>query len=253
MRIQSLNSKNMEKERVKDLVSVIIPTTDKELKMASYSDFVLEFKQSYEKVEVVIVNEGLERSKQRNIGIERSNGEFILYLDSDQYVSPRLISECVFHMKQGYDAVYIPEEITDKSLFGRIRNFERQFYTATPVDCVRFIRASKCPLFNEDLNGPEDADHDRRVVGKRTTSANPLFHDDKVSVWDYFRKKSYYSKSMTKYKELYPNDKVLDWKYRCFLIFFEDGKWKMALSNPLYMMFIFMIIFVRGIIYIKNK
>ena len=110
-------------------VSVIIPTTFKELREANLSEICAVFLSPKTEVEVLIINECKERSEQRNIGIDHARGEFILYLDSDQFVSAGLIDECVELMDNGADAVYIPEKIITKGLFARLRDFERQFYT----------------------------------------------------------------------------------------------------------------------------
>ncbi len=233
-------------------VSVIIPTTQKELVLAeACKQSVLD--SSYKDVQIRIINEGKERSEQRNIGIDAAVGDYILYLDSDQTVSPGLIEECVLLMKLGYSAIYIPEEITTTGWFGRLRNFERSFYNGTPVDCVRFFRRIGCPRFNTELRGPEDAHHDRRVKGLRVVSKNCLYHHDGIGFKDYFRKKAYYTKSMKRYAELNPNDKVLDWKYRCFWIFIENGKWKKILRHPILFAGVMFIIGIRAVIYLRNK
>lgn len=236
----------------KGLVSVIIPTTSKELKMAEECALSIR-KSTYKMVEIIIVNENKERSEQRNIGIDRSHGEYLMYLDSDQSVSEELIEECVSLMECGYSAIYIPEIITTKGWFGRLRNFERSFYDGSPVDCVRFFRSIGCPRFDIELKGPEDAHHDRRVPGLRTISKNPLYHEDGIDLFSYFRKKAYYTKSMKRYAELNPTDKVLDFKYRCFTIFVENGKWKKLLRHPILSVGIILVVFIRGIIYLKNK
>jgi len=233
----------------KPLVSVIIPKTPKENISQSINAIQ---NSSYKFVEIIVVDEGLERSKQRNIGIERAKGDFILYLDSDQYVSPLLIEECIELMKCGYNAIYIPEKITTLGCFARIRNFERSFYNGTPVDCVRFFRRAGCPMFNVELRGPEDADHDRRINGMRTISKNCLYHYDGIGLRRYIEKKAYYAKSMKRYKNLHPNDKVLNLWYRCFWIFIENGKWKRIIRHPILSLGILFILIIRGFIWLRK-
>lgn len=232
--------------------SVIIPTTIKEYDLAiKCKESVLA--STYKDIEVLIINEGLGRSAQRNIGIKAATGSYILYLDSDQFVSKHLIQECVDLMKSGYASVYIPEIITTKGFFGYLRNWEREFYTSTPIDCVRFIRRDCCPLFDETLNGPEDADHDRRVMGLKTTSKNFLYHHDNVTLTSFLKKKAYYSKSMQAYKKKWPNDKCLNFKWRCFDVFLENEKWKLVIKRPDLFICIMILILARGIIYIVNR
>jgi glycosyltransferase involved in cell wall biosynthesis len=231
----------------KPLVSIIIPTHkgDKVINQC-----VEAFKQSsYKNVEIIVVDEGLERSAQRNIGIGRATGKYIMYLDSDQLVSSRLIDECVELMDCGFNAIYIPEIIMTKGFFGYLRSWERGFYTGTAVDCVRFFRRSNCPLFDESMTGPEDSDHDRRVNGLRAVSRNVLYHHDNIGFIQYLKKKSYYSKSMARFAEKHPNDKVLDFWWRCFGVYTEQGKWKKLLARPDLTICLFGLILIRGVIY----
>ena len=228
-------------------VSVIIPTTKKERIQALLAD------SNYSNFEWVIVCEGLERSAQRNIGIMRATGEYLLFLDSDQSPSPDLIGECVKLMEVGFSAVYIPEVIKTKGLFAYIRNWERQFYNGTPIDCVRFVRAKNCPTFDPTLNGPEDSDWDRRVPGIRAISKNCLYHYDNIGIKKYFAKKAYYAKSMCKFAQKNKDDKVLNFWWRCFGVFLENGKWRRFLRRPDLALCVLGIIFMRGIIYLWKK
>lgn len=238
---------------IEPLVSVIIPTTNKEL--LSVERCVDSIKEStYRNVEIIVVNANAERSRQRNIGIDRAKGKYLFFPDSDWVITPDLIRECVQEMEEWpYVAVYIPEIIKTKGLFAKIRNWERQFYTATPIDVVRFIRAGDCPRFDESMSGPEDSDFDRRVGNWRTTTQNCYYHYDGVNFFSYFKKKAYYSKSMNRFAEKWPHDETLDFKYRCFGVFFEKGKWKRFLSNPFMALAVMVLIGIRGVIYLQEK
>lgn len=233
-------------------ISIVIPTTDKEKYLVENSIRHIE-KSTHKDYEIIVVNLGKERSEQRNDGILKATGEYILYLDSDQYVTPDLLEELNFLAEIGYGAVYIPERIITKGFFGYLRNWERQFYTGTAVDCVRFFKKDGCAMFDVSLNGPEDSDHDRRTVGLRTVATNYLLHDDRVTIKSYFRKKIYYSKSMDKFKQKHPNDKVLNFKWRCFVVFFENGKFLEVLKRPDLFICLMVLIFLRGVIYVSTK
>lgn len=205
-------------------------------------------------VEFIEINEGLERSIQRNMGIAKATGEIVIWLDSDQSLGPGLVEECELLLSSRvYKSVYIPEIIVAKSFFGKIRKFEREFYTGTAVDVPRAVLKRVCPKFNEELNGPEDADWGNRIIGLRAISKSVLYHHDDIGFCEYFRKKAYYAKSMKKYKELNPTDRVLDWKYRCFEIFVEKGKWRKLIAHPILAAGIAIIIFGRALIYLRNK
>lgn len=200
-----------------------------------------------------MIDIGKERSYQRNLGIKQAKGNYFLILDSDQSISSNLIHECVVYMHRGYSCVYIPEIIIAKSFFGKVRIFERWFYTGTAVDVPRFVKRDACPMFDEDMSGPEDADWGNRIPGKRTISKSVFYHNDDIGIIEYFKKKAYYSKSMKKFIDRNPNDKVLNPFYRCFLVFVENGKWKKLVMHPILTMCLICLITVRGIIYLCKK
>lgn len=204
-------------------------------------------------VEFIEVNLGYERSRQRNIGIAQAKGDVIIWLDSDQSLSPGLVEECEFLIGSGFTALYIPEIIVAKSFFGKIRAYERSFYDGTAVDVPRAVQAKWCPLFSEELNGPEDADWGNRIPGPKGITCKPLYHHDDIGFIDYCKKKNYYAKSMRRYKEFNPHDKVLDWKYRCIGIFVEEGKWKKILRHPILFAGVIFIVLIRAVIYLRNK
>lgn len=231
-------------------ISIIIPTHNEDLEPILNSIS----RSFYPDYEVIVIDEGKERSYQRNKGIDLSTGDYLLILDSDQPISPLLLWECAELMKN-YDAVYIPELIMTKGFFGRLRNWERQFYTGTAVDVVRFVKwvGDYLPYFDETLHGPEDTDWDRRVTGKRVISKSWLYHYDNIGVIKYFKKKIYYSKSMNEFAKKNPNDKILDLKWRCWTVFTENGKWKRLIKKPHYTLALGILILVRGVIYLWTK
>ena len=231
------------------LVSVIIPT-HKGRDLSKVLEAI--GKSEYRNVEVIIVAENKERSVQRNIGIAKAKGDYLLFLDSDMVITPTLIGNCVslIHYCHG---IYIPEVIKTKGLFGRLRNWERQFYTGTAVDCVRFVRRNICPLFDESMSGPEDSDWDRRIEGKKVLSFDCYYHYEDVNMIQWFKKKAYYSKSMGRFKEKNPNDKILDFKWRCWTVFVEGGKWKRLVRYPLATCGLVILLLTRGLIYLIKK
>ena len=235
---------------VKGLVSIVVPTHGyrnlEKLKNSVESSL-------YQNFELIIVNRNQERSIQRNYGIDQSQGEFLLWLDSDQAISPFLLTECVSMMQKGYDALYVPEIIVANSFFGRVRAFERTFYTGTAIDCVRFLRLSICPRFDLGLHGPEDSDFDRRVKGKRGITHNVLYHHDDISIHSYFLKKAYYADSLKAYSIKNPKDKCLNAYYRCIGVFLENRKWISLLRHPILSFCVVLIIVIRGFIYVFKR
>ena len=203
-------------------------------------------------VEYIEINQGLERSVQRNMAIRKATGDIILWLDSDQSLSPGVVQECEKWLSNGCMAVYIPEIIVATSFFGHIRAFERTFYTGTAVDVPKAVLRSYCPFFDETLHGPEDADWGNKIRGFKCVIKRVLYHHDDIGFWDYCRKKAYYAKSMEKYAELNPNDKCLDLTYRCWTVFTENGKYKRLLKHPFLTLGVIFLLVVRGIIYARR-
>ena len=236
---------------IKGLVSIVVPTHGyRNLEKLEYS-----VKSStYKNYELIIVNRNQERSQQRNYGIDLAKGEFLLWLDSDQSISPMLLWECVSLMNnyKHLEGLYIPEVIVADSFFGKIRKFEREFYTGTAIDCVRFVRMSICPRFDLELKGPEDADFDKKVKGPKAVTKYKLFHHDDISPLEYFKKKTYYTKSMRKYAEKWPNDPCLNLKYRCWTVFTEKWKWMKLFRHPILTCGVIFLLIVRGIIYARR-
>jgi len=202
--------------RIKEFkrVSVIIPTHGNREAEKVEENVNLS---TYKNIEVIVVNEGLERSAQRNIGVRRATGDYLLFLDSDMRVHPLLIAECVGLMEL-YDGLYIPEVLPES----RIKTFIRSFYNETPVDAIRFIKRSYWTPFDERLTGVEDWDWDRRFKGTKGITHYPLYHYPT----SHLARKLYYAKWLKEYKRRYPECKALSLRYRLFTVFIEKGKWK---------------------------
>ena len=228
------------------IVSIVVPNNGRDISA------IREVADKFPHTEVLEIDLGLERSVQRNIGIRNAKGEYIFILDSDQIPTVAQMSECIRLMNDPeYQGIYIPEVILGDDWLSRLRNFERLFYTGTVVDCVRFVRRP-CPLFNVELNGPEDADFDLRIKGKKMICRFPLYHNDNLTLKEYIKKKAYYVKGQRRFKELHPDAKVLDLRYRCFIIFIENGKWKLLLRHPIMTFKLVFLLIIRGIIYFEN-
>jgi glycosyltransferase involved in cell wall biosynthesis len=193
------------------MISIIIPTHDnrnlqpliKSIEDSTYKDF-----------EIIIVNEGLERSVQRNIGVSRAKGEYFLFLDSDMTIHPQLLFNCMV-LCQVFDGLYIPEIIVGHP----IKTFLRSFYNGTRVDAIRFLKRKFFIPFDEDITGFEDWDFDRRFKGTKGITNFPLYHHHKGK-----SNKIYYLKWFSAYKKKYPNCPELSLKYRLWTVWIEGIK-----------------------------
>ncbi|MFH2138269.1 MAG: glycosyltransferase [Candidatus Omnitrophota bacterium] len=212
-----------------------------------------------------IYNCGPERSAQRNFGISKALGKYVLYLDVDMLLSENVLSECVEKIEaDDLIALYVPEVIVGKGFWIQVRNFERSFYNATVVDCVRFIKKDafmKIKGFDENLTGPEDWDLDRRInqTGKTSIINVPIYHNEGVfNLKNYLLKKSYYSKTFEKYVQKWgKNDaiikKQLGFSYRFFGVFIENGKWKKLISCPVFTWGMYFLRFLVGLTFLVSR
>ncbi|MFH1062542.1 MAG: glycosyltransferase [Candidatus Omnitrophota bacterium] len=209
-----------------------------------------------------VYNIGPERSAQRNFGINNASGEYVLYLDVDMMLSRNVLLECVKKIEtEDLSGLYVPEVIVGKGFWIEVRNYERGFYNATVVDCVRFIKKDafvKIKGFDENLTGPEDWDFDRRInqVGKTAIINSPIYHNEgRFNLRNYLLKKSYYSKTFEKYIQKWgKNDpiikKQLGFFYRFIGVFIEKGKWKKLISHPVFTSGMYFLRFLVGITFL---
>jgi len=193
---------------------------------------------------VAVYDKGPERSAQRNFGAAKAGGTYILYLDADMALSEGVIEECVNRCaSEGLAGLYIPERIRGAGFWSRVRDFERSFYDATCIDCVRFVRRDaflELGGFDERLTGPEDWDFDRRLRQRDKVGIirAVLYHDEgSFELKRYLRKKEYYAQSFDAYVEKWGRSdpeirKQLGAGYRYFGVFFEKGKWVKLIRHP---------------------
>ena len=197
------------------LISVIIPTH----KSRDLTDLINSIEKStYKNYEIIIVDEGKERSIQRNIGANRAKGDYFLFLDSDMTIHPNLLGECI-GLIHYYDGLYIPEIIVGNPT----KTFFRSFYNGTRVDAIRFLKKKFFISFDETITGFEDWDFDRRFKGSKAIVHSCLYHHHKGGV----TRKFYYLKWLWRYIKKHPISLLLELNpfYRLSL-FMRISKWK---------------------------
>ena len=269
------------------LVSVVITTKNEETNIANCIKSVK--KQSFppKKIEIIVVdnnssdktkriskkytknvfNKGPERSAQRNYGIAKAKGKYILFLDSDMSLSKKVIQECVdkfTHNNENLVGLYIPERILGDSYWCKVRDFERSFYNGTVIDGLRFIKKDvlvKIKGFDEQLYACEDWDLDKRLKREGITEIieNCLYHNESdFELKRYLIKKNYYSKNFQVYINKWGKDdpdvkKQFGWYYRFIGVFIEKGKWVELLRQPILTISMYYIRFLTGINFLVNK
>lgn len=236
-------------------VTIVVPTYNSALTIEKCLQSIIG--QTYSPIELIVVdnnssdqtfdlalkytdkvyNFGSERSSQRNFGlISSGTGEFGMYIDSDMILSPSVVEACVLEYERSpaIAGVYIQEVILGKGLFYDVKRFERYFYTATPIDAVRFFRLKEFrsfggfdeAIFFEGSGEDWDLDLQLHKFGqfkvalgeqedliswdlfsycaercKMPQGYGPwIFHDEsRLTLLSYIKKKIYYSKGFDRY------------------------------------------------------
>lgn len=268
------------------LVSVVVTTKNSENFIGECLQAIRKQNYPQNKIEVIVVDNfstdktakiawkytkhvyqrGPERSAQRNFGLYIARGEYLFYLDADMTISSTVISKCVEKMAKDPEisGLYVVEIVTGESYWSRVRRFERGFYDATVIDCVRFVRASDFHAihgFDTTMTGPEDWDFDKKIRerGKVALIKEPIYHNEvEFDLKKYLIKKEYYARSFEIYINKWgKNDpdikKQFGIYYRFLGVFIENDKWKKILIAPnLFVGLIFLRLLV-GISYFRQR
>lgn len=264
------------------LVSIIVTTKNSEKTIENCLISIT--KQSYRYIELLVIdnnstdttkqiakkytnfvfNKGPERSTQRNLGINKSTGEYILFLDSDMSLTTKVVEQCVNTMtKKHVVGIYIPEIITGNFFWSKVRTYERSFYNETVIDAVRFFPkkiAKQIGGFDETLFAGEDWDFNLRInqLGKTTSISSPLFHHEENSnLITYLTKKSYYTDNLQLYSSKWKDNenvkKQFSPYYRFIGVFFENNKWKKVIAHPFLFLCVIMLKCFVGLQFVLTK
>lgn len=159
----------------------------------------------------LIYNFGPERSAQRNYGVKKSNGEYLLFLDADMELSKDVVWECVNLMSSDkkLGALVIPENSLSKNFWEQVKAFERSFYNEQGdeiTDAVRFFSKKvfkKIGGYDEKITGPEDWDITDRVkkTGYKIASCKSvIYHHERIpTLFSLLQKKFYYALKSHRY------------------------------------------------------
>lgn len=189
-------------------------------------------KQSYKKVEIIVVDNnssdntvaiakqhtrkvyqrGPERSAQRNFGAQHAKGEYLLILDADMELTPKVAEDCVeTAISTSHKVLVIPEKTVGKGLIPRIRQFEREMYMGDlSIEVARFFAKKVFTEFGGydlKLTGPEDYDLPYRISKKYPigrTKEYILHHEEGLTLSSLLRKKYYYASQGALYAEKHP-------------------------------------------------
>ena len=223
----------MSKKGEKPKVSVIIPTYNSGKTLLECLKSV--YSQSYPSFEVIIVDnysddDTIEIAKQfgakiiqaksnpavaRNIGVINSDGKYILFIDSDQILSPFIIEECVERCeKEKACMVIIPETFIGKNFWGlcsavwkncyekvgqiysergdeTIIRGEPRFFTKKELVQVGLL--SSALLWGEDYDLHEKL---KKMGVKEIICKSEIYHSEPCSLRKILNKNFFYGKSL---------------------------------------------------------
>jgi glycosyltransferase involved in cell wall biosynthesis len=210
----------------KNLISVIVPTKNS----ADFLEACLKSvkNQSYKNIELIVVDnhstdnteaiakryadkfysKGPERSAQRNYGVSKSKGEYVVIIDSDMELSRDVIKSCVQKVLENNEvkAVIIPEESFGKGFWAQCKKLERSFYVGIDwMEAARFFDKKlyqELGGYNENMVSGEDWDLSQRAAatGKLGRINNYIFHNEgHLKLIRTLRKKYYYAQKFAVY------------------------------------------------------
>ena len=217
------------------LVSVIVPTRNSArtigLCLASISE------QTYANIETVVVDQtsrdGTQRivsefgaklilapypgtylppTLSRNAGTVASSGQYLLHIDSDMELPPKLIQSCLELAEEKGGAVVIPEIDCWTNFWGHCKALERSCYLGDPVfETPRFFSREvllKIGGYDEGISAGEDWDLSFRLrnagVSFARTEQYIKHHIEDFDFIRNLRKKYNYARSFGAYREKHP-------------------------------------------------
>ena len=237
----------------KPIVSVIVPTKNSALTLSDCLDSIKN--QTYRNVELIVIDnfssddtpdiakkytkkfysKGPERSAQRNYGVNKSTGKYVVIIDSDMNLSPDVIQECVnvIESHQKLSGLIIPEESFGEGFWARCKRLERSFYVGVPyMEAARFFKKNDYITvggYDEKMTSGEDWDLSQRIneLGPFDHIDSYIYHNEgRISLWRSIKKKFYYAKKFAKYKKT--NESTDNVAQQTNII----GRYRLFLSNP---------------------
>lgn len=268
------------------MVSIIITTKNEKDVIKRLIDSIKN--QSHQKIEIILVdnnstdgtseiakkagikvyNFGPERSAQRNYGVNKSSGKYLMILDADMVLQKDVVKDCVLECEKNpaMGAIIIPEESVGKTFWGKVKAYERSFYNLKgdeTTDAARFFTREafeKVGGFDERITGPEDWDlpeNVKKMGFKVTRIKSKIYHYERIcSVLTLAKKKYYYALNCYRYLQK-NNISVFSPKTIYFFrpVFYRN--WRILLDNPLLTMGLFLMLTLEqiagGFGYIRGK
>jgi glycosyltransferase involved in cell wall biosynthesis len=217
--------------REPELVSVVVPTRDSVRTIAACLGSVRA--QTWPAVELIVVDNGSsdgtravaerladlviqagpERSAQRNAGIARATGAWLLWVDADMELAPEVVERSLDAARPtAATAVFVPEVTVGAGYWTRCRALERRCYAGEAlIEAPRLVRTAylrQVGGFDERVTGAEDAALRHRVladgVGLAWADAGILHDEGRIGLRAVMRKRFYYGRTIPAYRRANP-------------------------------------------------
>lgn len=170
------------------MVSIIIPIHN----WARAENCLREIrKQTYPSIEIITVEFKGFPAEKRNYGFRKSKGEYVYFLDEDEYISPTVVEECVAKSEEGYGLIAVP---VVKKL---VKSYIARCISITRESTFKWMFFKRCLLEDIGLFDPrfilcDDLDILQRVIRSEykigAISDGCLFHDEDVGLGGIMRK-----------------------------------------------------------------
>ncbi|MBX4205657.1 glycosyltransferase [Candidatus Microgenomates bacterium] len=237
------------------MISVIIATKNEEKNIARLLESIKN--QNYKDIEVIVVDnnstdktiqisktytnkvflKGPERSVQRNFGVSKAKGKYVLILDGDMELTPNVLKNVLENLGEN-KAMVIPERTVGTGFMASVRKFEREMYMGDPtVEVARFFEKKVFEEFegyDPNLTGAEDYDLPKRISDKYSigrSSEYILHHETGLTLSKQLQKKFYYAQKSALYAQKHPDliskQGILIWR-KAYI-----RHWKKFITNPL--------------------
>lgn len=212
-------------------VSIVIPTYNEEKNIGRLLTSIKN--QTYKDIEAIVVDDGssddtvkiaqkytskvfkrkhAERSIQRNFGASKSSGKYLIFLDADMELTPKVVESCVKKAKTtGAKAITIAETTVVTSFITRVRKFEREMYMGdAEIEVPRFFDRKvffEFHGYDPKITGPEDYDLPYRISKKykiSRVSEYILHHEESRGLKNLLQKKYYYASKGAYHAQKHP-------------------------------------------------
>lgn len=156
---------------------------------------------------------GPERSAQRNLGVERASGPWVLWIDADMELPPTIVERAMEAIeREGADGVFVPEVTVGDGYWTACRALERSCCIEEIwVQSPRLVRRDyllETGGFLESLSGTEDAELRTRMIADGCALAwipDLIVHDEgEMSLGFIWSKRYYYGRGLKRYRAAHP-------------------------------------------------